>query len=131
MKLSQRKFYHREILDNNYTNSYFDVMDAIKHFLKVSKLTDVRNIRLNYIEEAYEVRTVRRESCVILIDYLSKYPLFSSKYLDFMDWKKIKEIHVSKSYKNLEYSNLLISLKNNMNTNRTYFNWDHLNKFYT
>ena len=42
-------------------------MDSIKDFLKVSKLTDVKNIRLNYIEEAFEVRTVRRESCVILI----------------------------------------------------------------
>ena len=47
MRISQRKFYHREISDINYTNSYFDVMDSIKAFLKVSKLTDVKNIRLN------------------------------------------------------------------------------------
>jgi hypothetical protein len=47
-----------------------------------------------------------------------------------MDWKKIQEINVSKSYKNPEYSALLVSLKNSMNTNRTYFNWEHLNNFY-
>lgn len=54
----------------------------------------------------------------------SKYPLFSSKLLDFSDWEKAHNILNSK----IKQDRLkLILLKNAMNTKRTYFNWDHLN----
>ena len=37
------------------------------------------------MELAYEVRTTKKLSCDILINYLTNFPLFSSKHLDFLD----------------------------------------------
>ena len=79
---------------------------------------------------SYEVKTTNRSSCDLLINYLTIYPLFSSKYLDFINWKKADEIRKSKSYTSIEGTSELILLKNSMNTKRTQFNWDSLNSFY-
>lgn len=69
-------------------------------------------------------------SCNLLINYLSVYPLFSSKHLDFLVFCEIHHIRLSKQYKTSEGTSKLICLKNSMNTKRTQFNWDSLNKFY-
>ena len=82
MRISQRKTYHRT--DSIFSSSYFDIMNEIKLFLLISNVTEIeRKKKINYIESAYEIRTVRRESCSILINSLNNFPLFSSKYLDF------------------------------------------------
>jgi hypothetical protein len=128
MRISQRKTYHRT--DSVFSSSYFDIMNEIKIFLLISNVTEIERKKINYIESAYEIRTVRRESCSILINYLNNFPLFSSKYLDFLNWCKIHEINTKKQYKELKYSELLFSLKNSMNDNRVEFDWKHLNNFY-
>lgn len=128
MRISQRKIYHRTHL--GFTNSYFYIMDEIKNFLLVSNIIDITREKDNYIESAYEIRTVKRESCFILINYLNNFPLISSKHLDFLAWSKITEINTKKQYKELNYSKLLFTLKNSMNEKRVEFNWDHLNNFY-
>lgn len=83
-------------------------------------------------------KTTKKLSCHILINYLTNFPLFSSKHLDFLDWSD--HIRISKKYKSLDGTSKLISLKNSMNscrweatskgTKRTQFNWDSLNRFY-
>lgn len=128
MRITQRQTYHRNELE--YSNSYLDIMNEIKNFLLVSNITMINRNKNNYIESSYEIRTVRRDSCLILIDYLNKFPLFSSKYLDFLSWSQINEINNTRLYKELKYSKLLLSLKNSMNDNRIEFNWDQLNNFY-
>jgi hypothetical protein len=40
-------------------------------------------------------------------------------------------MRLSRDYKTIEGTFKLISLKNSMNTLRTQFNWDSLNRFYT
>lgn len=57
----------------------------------------------------------------LLIDYFNKYPLKSSKFLDYKDWYCCYEPLT----KNLD---IIKKHKSNMNKNRTDFNWDHLNK---
>jgi len=100
-------------------------MDKIKEFL------DVKNVvKTQRIKEKYEVRTSKKASCEILINYLSIYPLFSSKHQDFLSWCNVHKIRVSKEYQTIKGTKKLISLKNGMNTLRTQFNWDSLNKFY-
>lgn len=131
MRISQRKYYHRKNNDNHNTDSYLSIMSNIKNTLKVNSLIEIKRVRQDYIEESFEIRTVKKESCTILIDYLSKYPLFSSKHLDYLNWCKIHEIHKFKKYKNIENSNLLFYLKNSMNSLRTEFDWRHLLNFYS
>ena len=62
---------------------------------------------------------------------MDSYPLFSSKHLDYLNWKTIYEIKINKSYKKKEMTNKLIELKLSMNNNRTLFNWDHLENLWT
>ena len=130
MRISQKKLYrlNSEILEDENTN--FNIMEEIKLFLNVKNVTEIKRVKEKYVEMAYEVRTVKKESCDLLINYLTNYPLFSSKHQDYLDWKKVHEIRLSKSYKTIEGTSELITLKNSMNTKRTQFNWDSLNKFY-
>lgn len=66
-------------------------MENIREFLDVKSVNKIKRIRKNYIEFGYEVRTSRKASNEKLINYLSKYPLFSSKHQDFLSWSEIKK----------------------------------------
>ena len=97
-------------------------MEKIRNFLDVKIVTKIQRNRTNYIELAYEVRTTKKLSCDILINYLTNFPLFTTKYQDFLDFSEVYQIRISKKYKSLEGTSKLISLKNSMNTKRTQFN---------
>jgi hypothetical protein len=127
MRISQKQKYS---LINKIDNSNYPIMDKIKRFLDVKNVIEIERIKSDYTELSYEVRTTKKSSCDLLINYLTKFPLFSSKNLDFLDWKEFHNIRISKAYKTLKGTSKLISLKNSMNTKRTQFNWDSLNKFY-
>lgn len=131
MRISQKRSYklNSEIPEDK--NSNLDIMVKIQEYLNVKNVNEIQRTKEKYIELAYEVRTTKKESCDLLIDYLTTYPLFSSKLQDFIDWEKAHKIRISKSYKSIEGTSKLISLKNSMNTKRTQYNWDTLEKFYS
>lgn len=54
--------------------------------------------------------------------------LFSSKYLDFLNWEKAHNIIINKGHKTLDGQSTITELKKSMNNKRTHFNWDHLKK---
>lgn len=131
MRISQKKLYKdtSEIPKDKNTN--FFIMEKIREFLNVKIVNEIVRNKENYVETTYEVRTTKKESCELLINYLTTYPLYSSKYQDYLDWQKYHQIRVTKSYKSVEGTSELISLKNSMNTKRTQFNWDTLENFYS
>lgn len=130
MRISQKKQYklNSDIPEDQNTN--LDIMEKIRSFLLVKSVTEIKRDRGYYIELAYEVRTLKKESCDLLIKYLTTYPLFSSKHQDYLDWKAAHQMRLDKSYSSIEGTSKLILLKNSMNTKRTQFNWDSLNNFY-
>lgn len=130
MRISQKQMYKITSDIPKENNSNFQIMEKIREFLDVKNVNEIKRIKDKYIELSYEVRTTKKTSCDILIDYLSTYPLFSSKHQDFLDWREFHHIRLSKEYKTMEGTSKLISLKNSMNTKRTQFNWDSLNSFY-
>jgi hypothetical protein len=85
-------------------------------------------------QKAWRARIVNKRGALILVNYLDKFPLFSSKYLNYQDWLKaykiliIRKEHIGKD--KLNTYNKIKSIKDNMNKKRVFFNWDHLNKFY-
>jgi hypothetical protein len=88
MRVSQKQSYKSTTtISKNHSNFY--IMDKIRDFLcpDVKNVTEIQRNKPNYIELAYgaEVRTTKKLSCDILINYLTNFPLFSSKYLDFLD----------------------------------------------
>lgn len=101
-------------------------MEKIRKFLDVKIVNEIKRTKENYVELSYEVRTKN----FLWINYLSVYPLFSSKHLDFLVWREFHRIRLSRGYKTKEGTSKLIYLKNSMNTKRTQFNWDSLNSFY-
>ena len=102
-------------------NSMLDIMTKISEFLST-------NIRVLKKWSQYRIRTSSYDSNKILVSYFNKFPLFSSKYLDCLSWQKVLNIKIKKEQvKKIEEIN---KIKNNMNSKRTHFNWDHLQNFY-
>ena len=60
--------------------------------------------------------------------YFNKYPLMSSKYLDYLSYLQGQN-YLSKSLTNKEIIEIQF-IKNSMNNKRVFFNWDHLHNFY-
>jgi hypothetical protein len=48
--------------------------------------------------------------------------------MDYLSWAKIIKLMFNKEHKN--NIEKILEYKKNMNSKRTFFNWDHLNKFY-
>ena len=98
-----------------------EIMTKIGEFLSVS-------VTFRDKSNQYWVRTSSFTSNKILVLYLKKYPIFSSKHLDFLSWKKVLNIMIEK--KQVNKLEEIKKIKNNMNSKRTLFNWDHLKDFY-
>jgi len=125
IKVSCRLRIEQRMLDPVTKISYFSVLNQIAKFLGCKLLT---RKQLSTNNEYYTLAASNRKSLLVIINYLELYPLFSSKYLDYKDWNKaVKLILTDKHY--TEKGLIEIDLiRNNMNKNRTYFNWDHLSK---
>jgi len=140
MRISQKQnknYFGFEDNNNNLKNSniiidhsYLYIMNTIKDYLNVSNLRIINRNRKNFKELGYEIRTNKIVSNYILINYLNKYPLFSSKFLDYTDWKIIFDMKMNKEYKWKRGTEKLVTLKLGMNNNRINFHWEHLNNFW-
>nr|YP_009364333.1 hypothetical protein [Ophiocordyceps sinensis]ARF03404.1 hypothetical protein [Ophiocordyceps sinensis] len=118
-ELSQRQTDH-----NNEDN--FEYLNLIANFLS----STVKRIRMDKAKPEYRVRTTSLSSNLVLVSYLEKYPLFSSKYLNYKDWVKVLSYFESKKHTESESIKAIIEIKLQMNNKRIEFNWDHLNNFY-
>lgn len=61
-------------------------LDNIQHLKIISDFleTSVKNVRENRAQPQYRLRTSSLKSNLILKDYLTRFPLRSSKYQDFL-----------------------------------------------
>lgn len=110
-ELSQRQIDH-----NNQDN--FEYLNLIANFLS----STVKEIRMDKAKPEYRIRTTSLSSNLVLVSYLEKYPLFSSKYLNYKDWVKVLEYFESKKHTELESIKAIIEIKLQMNNKRTEFN---------
>jgi hypothetical protein len=78
----------------------------------------------------YILTASSKVSLDIIINYFNKYPLFSSKYLDYKDWEKVAYLIINNQHLTEEGINTVELVRSRMNTKRTDFNWDHLNDLY-
>lgn len=141
-KIACRLRIEQRILDPITNESYESVLTNIANFLNCSLLTRNQKSTGN---DYYILTASSQKSLNIIVDYLEKYTLFSSKYLDYKDWKEVVELifpalseaqagWLRQENKPRVWSDEAISYaaskKDNMNTRRTYFNWDHLKNLY-
>jgi len=108
-------------------SSLYSFMDKLAKFL----LSSVKETKLNSKFPKFRVRTTSIKANRILLNYLSIYPLFSSKYLDYLVWKEVLSIFELGQHKTQEGRNKIKELKLTINDNRTIFTWNHLNNFYS
>lgn len=80
------------------------------------------------IYSSFIITVFNENSMSILNNYFSKYPLKSSKFLDYQDWLLCGELETQ--YKN--DTKILLRevkmIKSRMNNSRTQLNWSHLNE---
>ena len=124
-KISCRLRIEQRMLDPVTGNSYLDVLTNIAKFLNCSLLTRIQKSTDN---EYYTLTASSKISTEILVNYLDRYSLFSSKYLDYKDWREIVLLMLENKHYTEKGLTKTDSARNTMNRNRTYFNWDHLNK---
>lgn len=123
-KISCRLRIEQRMLDPITNESYFKVLTEISNFLNCSLLTRKQKSTGN---EYYILTASSKMSLEIIINYLNKYPLFTSKYLDYNDWKEVVFLIFENKHYTEEDINKTESVKNSMNRQRTKFTWDHLN----
>ncbi len=76
----------------------------------------------------YNVRAYSLNSHKIVCEYFDKHTLFSSKYLNYLDWREVHKMQLEKKHLTMDGLNICNKLKNGMNSKRTNFHWDHLLK---
>lgn len=125
--ISCRLIIEQIILYTITNDSYFDILNQICLFLNCKLLTKTHKSTNNTY---YTLTASSKVSLYIIINYFNKYPLFSSKYLDYKDWEKVAYLIL----KNLHYTdegiNTVELVRSRINTKRTDFNWDHLKGLY-
>ena len=126
-KISCRLRIEQRMLEPVTGNSYFSVLSVIAVFLNCKLLVRKQKSTGN---EYYNLTASSIISIKIVLDYFSNFPLFSSKYLDYKDWEKIALSMLDNKHYTNEGINLTDLVRDGMNTQRTRFNWDHLNKLH-
>lgn len=124
-KISCRLRIEQRMLDPITNTSYYPILKQISDYLGCSLLTR-KQLKTNNVY--YTLAASSKFSLSLIIDYLDLFPLYSSKYLDYLDWKKAAKLIITDKH----YTDIGIieidKIRNNMNTKRVYFNWNHLYK---
>ena len=119
LEISQRQTDHK-----GFSNLKF--LKIIADFLN----TEVKETRLNRSTPEFRVRTTNLQGNIQIKNYLNKYPLFGTKYLDSIDWIKVVDLFNNGEHKTDLGKEKIIKIKSNINDKRTVFIWDHLQNFY-
>ena len=110
----------------------------------MQKIANFLNTSLKYRKinghPQFNITISSYENNMILINYLTKFPLFTSKYWNYLDWVKALDLFYNKRVKglkrakNIPINSLILKeiriIKSNINKNRKIFIWDHLKNFY-
>lgn len=122
-KISCRLRVEQRMLDPITDVSYHSILLNISEFLGCNLLT---RKQLATAREYYILTASSKKSLSIIISYLSAFPLLSSKFLDYQDCKIAAELIIKDLHLSNESKTSIDFLKSNMNRNRSYFNWEHL-----
>lgn len=112
----------QRMIDPDSEESYYSIFKLIAVALNITLNIVKHNEGISY----YSLVLSSANSRNILVNYLTEYPLFSSKFLNYKDWYACHILIINKIHTSVEGRNEAIKLKNNMNNKRTYYNWDHL-----
>jgi hypothetical protein len=121
-RLEVNQNYH--IMQSPQASSFFPIMSKIGLYLGVTVYSRSRIVK-DKIFYSFTVMSHNKLSNANICLYFNKYPLLSSKFLDYKDWEYVLNLQ---NLNNLTTSYLFqtIKIKTNFNKTRTNFTWDHL-----
>ena len=117
-RIEQRK------IDPSTELPYRSVMESIASSLGVELNTSLHNEGVEY----YIVSVTSPAKLKTLINYLDTYPLFSSKLLNYLDFKSCVNLMLSREHLTEQGRDKIKFIKAGINRKRTYYTWDHLEK---
>lgn len=121
-RVAARLRLEQRMVDPTTNKSYEDILSLIALGLGVTLSSTIHNTNIKY----YVISASSNKSRLLIVSYFNKYPLFSSKYLNYLDWLTCHNLIISGDHLNVEGHNKALLLKEGMNNKRTYYNWDHL-----
>lgn len=121
MTLVQRTKYKKT------NQSYEPLFQSIAQTLKTN--VNVVAAKASTTGEQYKIKVTSAKSKAILRRYLDKYPLLTSKFLDYQNWCRVDDLMIAKKHYTAAGSQQIQTLKSQMNRSRTIFTWDHLIEF--
>jgi hypothetical protein len=127
-RIEQRQNYHKS--SDSYSTSYKEIMEIIaSHFN--GRLTSIVRDRGKVTTTSFLVSTTSKTSNSLLDNYFKEFPLFSGKYLDYLEWSKVHNMIIRGEHLTPEGSILIQNAKGSINTKRSFWSWDHLSSFYS
>jgi len=124
-RLEINQNYHKTDSEGNKA-SFFPIISKIGLFLGVTVYSRSRLIK-DKIYYSFTVISNNKLSNSKVCDYFNKYPLLSSKYLDYKDWANILELQ-NLNKVTTSYLDTTINTRTDFNETRKTFTWDHLYK---
>ena len=118
-KISCRLRIEQRMLDPISKTSYKDVLTNVSNLLKCKLKTRKQTSTGN---EYLIISASSRISLSIIINYFNNYPLYTSKHLDYQDWKKAALLILDNEHYTEKGINTINKLIDGMNTKRTYYN---------
>jgi hypothetical protein len=122
-KLRIEKIIYDSITNSNYFNILTEIAKFFNCNLNTRKQISTKNEYFNLVASSHK-------SLLIINNYFKFFPLYSYKYLDYKDWEKAVHITLKKYHYTEQGIVIIDTLKNSINSKRTYFNWDHLSNLY-
>jgi LAGLIDADG endonuclease len=100
--------------------SYFPIISEIGTYLDVNVYSRRREINDKYYS-SFTVISHNRSSNLKIIDYFERYPLLSSKYLDYLSFKELVKLQNENSV-TATYLETALKTRKNFNKTRTSYN---------
>lgn len=127
--ISKKQHYERKV-DSSVNESNFSHMEDIAKLVVNSRVISIERKRTTGIEKIYVVRTDKKDSKVLLFEYLNKFPLFGYKYFAHKNMQKIHDLILSREHKELDGKLKLDKLTEDMKKDVRDIEFTHLDKFY-
>lgn len=124
-RIEVKQNYSREVPADQGGASYFSIMSKIAEFFTVNLYTRTRSIddRVFY---AFMAISHNSRSHDIVRNYFDRFPLYSSKYLAYKDWCRVKDLLLKKRGLSKKDLDEIKAIKNQFNSKRKVFNYSHL-----
>lgn len=120
--LDQRMTLSKDENNQDETKSYKEILTSIANYLNCNLLTVTKKTGKTY----YNITISNNQGTNNLIKYFTKYPLSSSKHLDFLNWKEVVQMINKKEHLIQENFKKILELKKEMNKSRTIYEWNNL-----